>query len=227
MPSLWNMTKRKVRKQVKRSIVDEFHRFYYDDADETWKKTFWFGVRVFKCPFDLWVYQEILWALRPDIIIETGTAHGGSALYFASLLELVGKGRVITIDVAASAERPRHARIEYVTGSSVAPDVVSYVRSAIKPDDTVMAVLDSDHRKAHVLEELRAYHSFVTPGSYLIVEDTNVNGYPVVSKHGPGPMEAVREFLNENSWFEVDRSREKFYLTFNPNGFLRRKKIVA
>ena len=86
MPNLWKIMKRKVRKQVERSVVDEFHKLYYSDADETWKKTFWFGVRVFKCPFDLWVYQEILWALRPDIIVETGTAHGGSALYFAPAL---------------------------------------------------------------------------------------------------------------------------------------------
>lgn len=110
----------------------------------------------FQVPFDLWVYQEILWALRPDVIVETGTAHGGSALYFASLLELIGKGRVITLDVSASPKRPRHARIEYVTGSSVASDVVGYVRSVIKPGDTVMVVLDSDHRTAHVLDELRA-----------------------------------------------------------------------
>ena len=210
-------------KRTQKPVVEAFHNLYYEHADDTWKNTFWFGTRVFKCPLDLWVYQEIVWAVRPDIIIETGTAYGGSSLYLASLLELIGKGRVITIDVAASSKRPGHRRIEYLTGSAIAPDVVRSVSSMVKPSDTVMVILDSDHSKAHVLDELRAYHPLVTPHSYLIVEDTNVNGHPVLPDHGPGPMEAVREFLRENSDFEVDRSLEKLYLTFNPSGYLRRK----
>jgi len=221
--SVWEKVVRKLRTLKDAPIVDEFHRFYYADAERTWKKTFWCGVRVTKCPFDLWVYQEIVWSLRPDVIVETGTAHGGSALYFASLLELIGRGRVISIDVAANPNRPTHPRIEYLTASSTAPSVIRDLRSTIAPRETVMVVLDADHRKAHVLEELRAYHPLVTAGSYLIVEDTNVNGHPVAPEHGEGPMEAVREFLRENSDFEVDRSREKFWLTFNPSGYLRRR----
>lgn len=223
MPNVWKITRRRVRALVNTPVVEKFHRLYYADADRTWKNTFWGGVRVAKCPLDLWVYQEIVWSLRPDVIIETGTAHGGSALYFASLLDVIGHGRVISIDIAPNPARPRHARIEYLTGSSIAPAVVGQIRSMIHGQNPVMVVLDADHRKAHVREELRAYHPFVTPGSYLIVEDTNVNGHPVLPEHGEGPMEAVREFVGENSDFEVDRSREKFWLTFNPGGYLRRK----
>jgi len=212
--------------QIHRSVVDEFHRLYYSEAEATWKKTFWLGVPTFKCPLDLWVYQEIVWATRPDVVIETGTLYGGSALYLAALLDLTGNGRILTIDIAASPKRPAHPRIEYVSGSSVGPDVVRYVSSAIRANDTVMVILDADHSKTHVLQELRAYHPLVTPGSYLIVEDTNVNGRPVLPDHGPGPMEAVTDFLNENPAFEVDRSLEKFYLTFNPSGYLRRKPFL-
>jgi cephalosporin hydroxylase len=86
-----------------------------------------------------------------------------------------------------------------------------------------MVILDSDHARDHVLEELRIYSSLVSPGSYLVVEDTNVNGHPVFREHGPGPMEAVELFLAETGEFEVDAAREKFFLTFNPRGFLRKK----
>jgi cephalosporin hydroxylase len=200
------------------AAVVDFHRLYYESR--VWLETQWLGTPTQKCPLDLWIYEELLVEVKPDLIIETGTAAGGSALYLASICDLIGKGRVVTIDVA-TAERPRHPRIVYITGSSTDPAVVARLRKDAADAGTILVVLDSDHRLEHVRGELNAYAPLVTRGSYLIVEDTNLNGRPVVSEHGPGPAEAVAEFLAANNRFEIDRSREKFGLTFNPGGYLR------
>ncbi len=207
-----------------RSVVDDFHQLFHDSYDfqGTWAKTTWLGTPVLKCPFDLWVYQEIIYELRPDLILECGTAHGGSAHYMASLCDLIGNGQVVTVDIVAHDGRPDHERIEYIAGSSTAPETVEAFRSAAAEAQTVMLVLDSDHSRDHVLQELRLYSDLVTPGSYIIVEDTNINGHPVMPEFGPGPMEAVEEFLMTNRNFVVDREREKLYITFSPGGYLKR-----
>ena len=202
--------------------VRAFHELYYDSRDTTWKDTRWRGVRAQKCPLDLWVYQEILHEVQPDLIVETGTAEGGSALFLASMLDLVGRGEVVTIDVLERSDYPRHPRITYLHGSSTDPSIVGHVGELIG-GDRVMVILDSDHSKEHVLDEMRAYAPYVSRGSYLIVEDTNINGHPVLPDFGPGPWEAVEEFLQDNDQFEVDRSREKLLMTFNPMGYLRRQ----
>jgi cephalosporin hydroxylase len=208
----------------RKRVIDRFHRLYYAEEARTWKNTYFLGVRTAKCPLDLWVYQELLVELRPDLVVEAGTAWGGSALWFACMLELAETdGRVVTIDVVEEPDRPKHERITYLTGSSTSPEIVDAVRSLASAARCVMVVLDSDHRRDHVLAELEAYAPLVTPGSYLVVEDTNVNGHPVLPRFGPGPLEAVRTFLQEHPEFEIDRSREKFLLTFNPSGFLRRR----
>jgi cephalosporin hydroxylase len=206
-----------------RARTDAFHELYYGARDRTWKNTFWFGTSAAKCPLDLWVYQEIICEKRPDLIIETGTAAGGSALFLAGICDLLGHGRVVTIDVAQRDGLPTHPRITYLSGSSTAPAIVERVRQLIPAGATVMAILDSDHRKAHVDEELRTYGELISPGHYLIVEDTNVNGHPVRPGFGAGPMEAVEEFLLTDSRYEVDSEREKFFMTFNPRGYLRRR----
>jgi cephalosporin hydroxylase len=180
------------------------------------------GTDVLKCPLDLWVYQELLHELRPDWIVETGTAYGGSAAYLASLCDLLGKGRVLTIDPVVRSERPEHPRISYLRARSTDAEALAVVECAVAGAGCVLVVLDSDHSRDNVLAELRAYHRFVTTGSYLVVEDGNVGGHPVAREFGPGPSEAIRDFLAENDRFEVDREREKFYLTFNPGGYLRR-----
>ena len=207
-----------------KAIVDSFHKFYYDHHVfvEPLCTARWFGVQAKKCPFDFWIYQELVYDIRPDLIVECGTSEGGSALFFASICELLGKGRVITIDVAEKPGRPRHPRIEYVLGASTDSKTVRVVEDAVRDAQTVMVILDSDHSRQNVLNELRIYHRFVTPGSYIVVEDTNINGHPVFPEFGAGPHEAVEEFLKENPNFAVDKSREKFYLTFNPNGYLKR-----
>jgi cephalosporin hydroxylase len=160
------------------------------------------------------------------MIIETGTAGGGSALFLASVCDSLDHGNVITIDIEAQKDRPKHKRLKYLVGSSTSQEIVQQVRKGIGRKRKVMVILDSDHHKEHVLNELKIYSRFVTPGSYLIVEDTNINGHPVLSSFGPGPMEAIQEFLKDNENFVVDESREKFFLTFNPKGYLEKVKTL-
>lgn len=209
-----------------RGIPEAFHRLYYEHGlvgGGTWRATLWCGIETLKTPSDLWICQEMLWELRPSLIVECGTNMGGSALYLAQICDAIGHGRVVSIDILHRDGRPQHPRITYLLGSSVHPDVVAQVRSMVAPGDTVLVILDSDHRADHVLAECRTYGPLVTPGSYLIVEDTNLNGHPVLPEHGPGPAEAVAQFLREAPEFSPDHSREKFLVSFNPGGFLRRR----
>jgi cephalosporin hydroxylase len=204
--------------------VDRFHLLYYEAEvfGGTWKSTHWMGVPTWKCPSDLWVYQELLYELRPDLVIETGTAWGGSALYLASLFDLLGQGRVISVDLRPRSPLPLHPRITYLHGSSTDRLILEEVKRASRGADRIVVILDSDHRCDHVLEELRLYSPLVPLGSYLVVEDTNINGHPAMPEWGPGPMEAVERFLADHNGFVADRGREKFLLTLNPGGFLRR-----
>lgn len=206
-----------------RAATDAFHRAYYD----AWRdKRFtidlsWFGHRTLKCPMDLWTYQEILVETKPDLVVECGTRFGGSAYYVASILDLLGHGRVLTIDIDTAPSRPSHPRIEYVAGSTVDPAVLERVRAAARGQRT-MVILDSDHAEEHVFAELQAYRDVVSVGCYLIVEDTNVNGHPARPDFGPGPMEALDRFLATTDDYVVDADRERFMMTLNPRGFLRR-----
>jgi cephalosporin hydroxylase len=205
-----------------RWVVSQFHKTFYAAKRRTWRNTYWRGVPVFKCPLDLWVYQEILHEVRPDVIIETGTLYGGSAYYLASICDLLEQGQVITIDIEPLPDRPSHPRLTYLTGSSTDPDVVAKVDARIGEGTRVLVVLDSDHSREHVLSELDVWHSRVSTDSYLIVEDTNINGHPVTEHLGPGPWEAVNEWLAKHPDFRRDPNREKFFLTFNPRGYLQR-----
>jgi len=182
------------------------------------------GILTLKCPLDLWIYQEIIHEVRPDLIVECGTYRGGSALFLAGICDLVGHGEVVTIDVDPLPDRPSHPRLHYLTGSSVAPEILRAVADRAGTG-SVLVILDSDHSCSHVLEELHSYRRVVTPGSYLIVEDTCINGHPLLPDFGPGPMEAVDEFLQRAPEYSPDREREKLYLTFNPRGFLRRAPV--
>lgn len=208
---------------VEKSLIDQFHRFYHDSAMWGMIGTSWLGVKLKKCPLDLWVYQEIIFEVKPDVIIEAGTQYGGSALFLASVCDLVNKGKVITIDIENQGQ-PEHERIKYLLGSSTSDGIIRQVKELINPGDKVMVILDSDHSRDHVFNEMNIYSQFVTKDSYLIVEDTNINGHPVSPGVGPGPMEAVNDFLPRNNFFVVDKSKEKFHLTFNPKGYLRRIK---
>lgn len=213
---------RNLGRRAERKIVRRFHRLYYYSRQRTWENTFWLNVPTAKCPLDLWIYQEIICEVKPDIIIETGTAHGGSALFLASMCDLINHGRVVTIDVRELPSRPEHKRIKYLIGSSVAEQIAAEVRGLIDASDRVMVILDSDHSAEHVLQELNIYSPMVTAGSYLIVEDTNVHGHPVLPLYHAGPMEAVAQFTKLRKDFTQDQAREKFFMTFNPKGYLRR-----
>lgn len=210
--------------KIKKYIVNSFHKLYYGFGDlQIWTTTHWLGTKIYKCPLDMWIYQEIIFEIKPDIIIECGTARGGSALFLSSICDLINKGKIITIDIK-DCERPKNKRIEYLLGSSTSEKIVMKIRKEIENSNTVMVILDSDHTKKHVLNELKIYSEFVTKEGYLIVEDTNINGHPVFHSFGSGPMEATKEFLKENKDFIVDKNREKFLLTFNPNGYLKKIK---
>lgn len=208
------------------ALATAFHKLYYDlwaggGGGRGTIDLSWFGYRTLKSPVDLWTYQEILVETRPDVVVETGTQFGGSAYFLAALMDLLGHGEVLSVDINARPGRPEHPRITYVLGSSTDPAIVDRVRAAVA-GKRAMVVLDSDHSEPHVTGELAAYHDLVAVGCYLIVEDSNVNGHPVLPEFGPGPMEAIDAFLEGRDDFVVDPDRERFLLTLNPRGYLRR-----
>jgi cephalosporin hydroxylase len=209
-------------------LINNFGELYYDAGQNKRMRTFqisWFGHVLLKCPLDLWVYQELICQELPDLIIETGTHRGGTAIYLASICSMLNHGQVISIDIDESYidVLPKHERIKYITGSSTDLNIVDNLKSIAK-DKKVLVLLDSDHRKEHVLNELMIYKDFVQVGGYLIVEDTNINGNPVYHDFGPGPMEAVNTFLKTNKSFKRELECERFLLTMNPGGFLKRIK---
>jgi cephalosporin hydroxylase len=207
-----------------RELVDQFLTLYYNArySNLTWGNTMWRGVKTLRCPLDLWLYQEIIFETRPELIVECGTANGGGALYLASLCEMLEWGQVISIDIHHPPTLPTHSRLRYLTGSSVSKDVLAAVKACAKDAEQTMVILDSDHTMPHVLAELQAYAPLVAKGGYMVVEDTIVNGHPLRPDFGPGPMEAIEEFLAGTADWVIDRTKEKFLLSFNRNGYLKR-----
>jgi cephalosporin hydroxylase len=208
------------------SVVDRFHHLYYyglPGEHQVWVRTFWMNVPCIQCPLDLWVYQEIISEQRPDVIIETGTLLGGTTLFLADTLNSIGNGKIISIDVQ-DLPRPAHPRIEYVSGSSTDADLIRRLVAGRPADETRLVILDSDHSKSHVLAEMKAFAPLIGVGGYMIVTDSNTNGHPVFPDYGPGPYEAVEQFLRECDEFQIDPVREKHKLTFNPRGYLKRVK---
>ena len=202
--------------------IDAFHLLFYA-SKQTAAMTYFEDVPVLKNPLDLWVYQEIIWGLRPTLIIETGTAFGGSALYFARQLDRVGEGAVVTVDVDAPPDPPQHRRVTYLTASSTDSDVVEALARVAFGHPRVMVVLDSDHAKSHVLAELKAYAPLVSQGQYLVVEDTDINGRPVPIdwKGGPGPGPAVDEWWPEHPEFQRGVISERYLISSHT--WLRRR----
>jgi cephalosporin hydroxylase len=197
----------------------------------------WLGRPVIQIPQDLFAMQEIIWATKPDFIIETGIAHGGSLVFQASMLELIGKGKVIGIDIDIRQHNrieienhPLYHRIEMIEGSSVSNDVVDQMRSIVDGAKSIMVTLDSHHTHDHVLKELELYTPFVSKGNYCIVFDTAVEDlardFPATDRPwGPGnnPKTAVWEFLKTNDHFEIDKDIEaKILITAAPDGYLKR-----
>jgi cephalosporin hydroxylase len=182
----------------------------------------WMGVKARKMVLDAWAYQQIIYEVRPEIIIEIGNAEGGSTLYLAHLLDLLGSGRVIAVDIDHTVFQPRHPRIELVTGDSLSEETLGRVERLA--EGRGMVIHDGDHGRDHVLNDLRAYSRFVSKGGYLIVEDTIADLFRAGDGLGSvnGPMGAVEQFLREDSRFQTDLECEFFVATYNPRGFLKR-----
>lgn len=208
--------------------ASSFHKLMYEPT--------WCGVPVIQYPSDMIIMQELIWKIRPDVIIETGVAHGGSLIFYSSILELIGKGEVIGIDVdirkyneIAIKSHPMSKRIKLIQGSSIDSEIITKIQKNIKSDQKILVVFDSCHSYQHVKKEMELYSSFVSQNSYMVVMDgaqSQVwdipNGRPEW-KHD-NPLRAINEFLEENSNWEVDKYYNRFHITSNPCGFLKRKE---
>jgi len=198
----------------------------------------WMGVPIIQLPADVMATQEVVWATKPDIIIETGVARGGSVIFMASLLELIGNGRVIGVDIDIRSHNresienhPMSKRVTLIEGGSVDQSTLEQVRAAIPENARVMVVLDSDHSRDHVLAECRAYGPMVTQGCYMVVADTLVghltadNAPKKRSKiwyQGNEPLSALRDYMGECNRFEVDEVLNgKLVLSSSPGGYVR------
>ena len=202
----------------------------------------WLGRPIIQLPDDMIRIQEAIFEVRPDVIVETGIAHGGSLVYYASLCELIGKGRVVGVDIdirprnrAAITAHPMSGRITMIEGSSIDPETVAAVKALIAPRETVFVVLDSNHSRDHVAAELEAYCGLVTPGSYILSQDGVMQQVAGMPRAGPdwdwnNPVSANRAFLEKHPEFEpappprpFDETLETPDLTHHPEGWLRRK----
>lgn len=201
-----------------------FHRLWYSRT-YTHGLTSYSGVPILKNPLDLWVFQELIWDLQPTLIIETGTAYGGSALFFADMLARRGQGRVVSVDIEPHDTLPSHPRVSYVTGSSTDSRIVHAIWQVAATHPRVMVVLDSDHSKTHVTAELSAYAPMVTAGQFLVVEDTNIDGRPILDGWmggQPGPGAAVDAWLPDHPEFAPEVLAERFMVSHYPGGWLRK-----
>ena len=184
----------------------------------------WWGVRSHKNPMDAWIYQEILYEVRPDVVVEIGSAHGGTTLFLSHLCDLIGTGTVVSVEIDRSRFEVSHPRIAQVTGDSGSPEVLAQVE-ALCLDKRVLVIHDGDHSRDAVLRDLRLYAPLVSVGSYLIVEDGVMDLFRPgdgIGSFAPGPLAASEQFRREFPGFEVDQSRERYLMTYNPQGFLKR-----
>jgi cephalosporin hydroxylase len=186
-------------------------------------QTTYFGVKALKSPIDYWVYQEIIFETKPDVIVEIGNAYGGGTLALAHFCDLLGRGRVVGVDIshaAVPAVVKSHPRITLVEGDAC--ESIDAIERLVSDHDSILVIEDSSHTYENTLQILRTYARLIKEGDYFIVEDG-------ICHHGlslgpkPGPYEAVETFLQENTEFEVDRSKESFLITWNPKGYLRRR----
>lgn len=208
-------------------LTDAFHNEYYNHR-ESWHTAKWAGVPIQQCPFDLMNYQQLIMQEKPSLIVQAGVNCGGSILFFAHMLDILGgDGKVIGIDLHQPAPEymkrlMEHPRVTILLGSSISSTTIDVVRrdSANAAYHTLVS-LDSDHSRGHVLAELNAYRDVMKPGNYLVVEDTNLNGHPVNPGTGAGPWEATREFLAGGAdFYEVDYAQRHL---FSFHTWLRRK----
>lgn len=198
----------------------------------------WMGRPIIQYPQDMIAMQEIIWEVKPDLIIETGVAHGGSLIYYASIMELIGKGEVVGIDIDIREhnrkeieKHPMFKRIKLLQGSSTDRTIIEQVRKFAAGKQNILVALDSNHTYDHVMKELQLYSSFVTQQSYLVVFDTIVEYLPVNCLKGKpwgpknSPATAVNSFLQANNQFVVDKGIDnKLMVSVAPGGYLKRIK---
>ncbi|MGH9450706.1 MAG: cephalosporin hydroxylase family protein [Terriglobia bacterium] len=213
------------------------HKLFLKSCEYRYSYNFtWLGRPIIQFPQDIVAMQEIIWKVKPDLIIETGIAHGGGLIFYASILELIGgDGQVLGVDVDIREhnrleieKHPMYKRIMMIDGSSTEEAVVKKVHEAAKAKRQVLVALDSNHTHEHVLRELQIYSPFVTTGSYLVVFDTAIEDMPEGSfpdrpwGKGNNPKTAVWEFLKSSERFVIDEEIEsKLLITVAPNGYLK------
>jgi cephalosporin hydroxylase len=190
------------------------------------------GHRALKNPIDAWVYQEIIYEVKPDIVFEIGNKNGGSTLYLAGILEMMNNGRVLALDIDHSKFTAKHERIDLITGDSTNPEIIERIHEYCD-GKTCLIIHDAAHSQEAVITDLRNYCDLVKPLSYIIVEDTceGLKGFMTDESrdryktftfpHKNTALNAAKQFVQENRRFEIDRSREKWILTSNPYGYLK------
>ena len=195
----------------------------------------WLGRPIIQYPQDILIIQELIWKIKPDLVIETGIARGGSLIFTASILELIGKGNVIGIDVDIRKhnreeieKHPMFKRIKMIEGSSIDKKIVKKIFKLAERKKKILVLLDSSHTHSHVLEELKSYSPLVNKGSYVVVFDTVLEDMPKNSfpnrpwDKGDNPKTAVKEFVKKSNRFKIDVDIErKLMITSNPSGFLK------
>ena len=184
----------------------------------------WLGHPIWQNVLDLWVIQEVIAEVKPQLLVECGTNRGGSSLFFAHLFDLMGRGNVITIDIQKM-HNLSHPRVTYLIGSSTSGEVVGTVRErAIASQGPVIVILDSDHSQQHVRRELECYAPMVTPGSYCLVQDGIIDTLSTFRGGRPGPLPAIEQFLETTTNFDLDEGLSKrFLISHHPKGWLRRR----
>jgi cephalosporin hydroxylase len=227
--TIYRLTRRSLRRRRK-----EYRKIYrmtlrrwllFHNKHIVFEQCRWMGVHALKNPLDAWIFQEIIFEVQPEVIVEIGSATGGTTLFLANMLDLLGAGSVVSVDIDHSQFEVSHDRILTVTGNSSEPAVVAQV-AALCEGKSVLVIHDGDHNKPQVLKDISAYAPLVTVGSYFIVEDGLVDLFKPNMVFGlfpdGGPLEAVEEYLQGNNDFMIDRDRERYLLTFNPMGYLKR-----
>jgi cephalosporin hydroxylase len=212
-----------LRKILRRPVAHLFHQDLIA-ATDNFARTTWVGQPIWQNVLDLWTIQETISEIKPALLIETGTNRAGSALFYAHLMDLLGTGKIVTVDIVKLHE-VEHPRIEFLIGSSTDEDIVEQVRQrAAEADGPVMVILDGLHDGPHVAKELELYAPLVTPGSVLLSQDGVIDVLEMFRDSRPGPLPANKAFLEKHPEFEHDRERnDRFLLTHHPVGWLRRR----
>ena len=242
MTDSFNIRNKKLIKKMSedKSLKKLSKKWFIDSNRYEYGKHFsWLGRPIIQFPQDIIGFQEIIWKIKPDLIIETGVARGGSLIFLASILELIGKGNVLGVEIElrrhnenAIKKHPMYKRIKILKGSSIDPKIFEKVKEIAKNNKKILVILDSDHTKNHVLKELNLYSQFVSKDNYIIVCDTIIHDFPKnwFYSHGinrpwnksNNPKTAVWKFLKQNNRFKIDKSIEdKLLITTSPDGFLK------